>query len=292
MKKIFIILYLLSLGAWAVEVTVSILPQKFFIEQIAKDKIKINVMVTKGFSPAIYEPKTSQMRALSSSMVYFSIGVPFESVWLDKFKNSNKNMLIVDTSKGIKKLEMEEHDHHEEESHHDEDKEEAHNDEDKILNPHIWLDPILVKTQIKIVYETLIKLDSKNAQFYLKNYTNFLKELDLLDAQIKAILKESSTKEFMVFHPSWDYFALRYDLEQIAVEVQGKEPKPKELITLIKDAKKHEIKVVFTSPQFSKKAASVIARSINAKVETIDSLEYEYKTNLLKVARAIKEASL
>ena len=77
------------------EVTVSIATQKYFVEKITKDKVKVNLMVKPGFSPATYEPKVSQMRKLTSSTLYFSIGVPFENVWLEKFKNANENMKII-----------------------------------------------------------------------------------------------------------------------------------------------------------------------------------------------------
>ena len=113
MKYILISIFL-SIYAFAYDVTVSILPQKYFVEQIAKDKVNVNVMVKPGFSPATYSPKTSQMRKLSKSKIYFSIDVPFENAWLEKFKYSNKNMIIVDTANNINKIEMTKHEHHDE----------------------------------------------------------------------------------------------------------------------------------------------------------------------------------
>lgn len=287
MKKIMLFLFfgLISLVANTIDVTVSIVPQKYFIEKIAQDKANVNVMVKPGFSPATYEPQTSQMKLLSQSKVYFSIGVPFESVWLKKFKTANKNMLVVDTSHGIKKIEIAEHEHHEHEE--DNHKQELH---EEGLDPHIWLDPILVKTQAKTIYEAFVKIDAPNKSFYLKNYKIFLKELDILNKELKNILAPVSKSAFMVFHPSWGYFAKRYDLEQIAVEKEGKEPKPKELVELIKDSKEHNIKIVFVSPQFSQKAANTIARSINGETITLDHLSYEYKENLINTAKVIYNA--
>ena len=89
MKRILITFIALTSFIIANEVTVSILPQKYFVEKIAGDKVKVNVMVKPGASPATYEPKISQMRMLSKSKVYFAIDVPFENVWLEKFKNAN-----------------------------------------------------------------------------------------------------------------------------------------------------------------------------------------------------------
>ncbi|AXH12850.1 metal ABC transporter solute-binding protein, Zn/Mn family [Halarcobacter bivalviorum] len=302
MKKILLAFFALSSLLISKEVTVSITPQKFFVEKIAGDKINVNVMVKPGASPATYEPKVSQMKKLANSEIYFSIGVPFENAWLEKFENANKNMKIVDTSEGIKKLEMEAHSHHEHEEHLSKHEEEGHNHHDhgpeghehkeeahehSGLDPHIWLEPTLVKNQAKIIYRELVKLDKENEEFYKKNLKKFLIELETLDQNIKTILEKYEHKAFMVFHPSWGYFAKKYHLEQIAIEIEGKEPKPSQLIELIDEAKKHDIKVVFVAPQFSKKGANTISKSIKANVVTIDPLALNWDENLLKVANEI-----
>ncbi|NQY93140.1 MAG: zinc ABC transporter substrate-binding protein [Campylobacteraceae bacterium] len=298
MKKIILVLSFCFIGLFAddFKVTVSILPQKYFVEQIAGDKVNVNVMVRPGFSPATYEPQTSQMKLLSESQVYFSIGVPFEKAWLEKFENANKKMLVVDTNKGITKLEMSEHDHHEEEHEEEKDnhKEDEHQEEEDHhedgFDPHVWLDPLLVKIQAKNIYDTLVQMDRKNKVFYTKNYLDFLRQLDVLNTKIKSKLKSVSKSAFMVFHPSWGYFAKRYDLEQIVVEKEGKEPKPKEIIELIKESKEHQIKVVFVAPQFSQKAAQTIARSIKGRVVNIDHLAYDYPKGLINTAQAIYDS--
>jgi zinc transport system substrate-binding protein len=293
MKKILFILSLMIgiLNATTPQITVSILPQKYFVEKITKDKFKVNVMVQPGASPHTYEPKTSQMKALAASKVYFATGVAFENVWLDKFRKNAKDTLFVDLSDGIEKLAMTEHEHHDEDEdeEHDHDKHKAkdHHDHEDGLDPHIWLDPVLVKTQAKNIYDTMIKVDAQNADFYKVNYDQFLKELDELDANLKTILTPYKDKAFMVFHPSWGYFAKRYDLEQIPIELQGKEPKPNELVELIKDAKEHDIKIVFVSPQFSQKSAKTISQNINAKVVTIDPMVDNWSEGLILTAKEI-----
>ena len=294
MKKIlFLLISIIGvLNATTPQITVSILPQKYFVEKITKDKFEINVMVQPGASPHTYEPKTSQMKALAASKVYFSTGVSFEHVWLDKFKKNAKDTLFVDLSEGIEKLAMGKHEHHEDEvkedKHHENEGHEKHDDHDEDgLDPHIWLDPILVKTQAKNIYDTMVKVDAQNADFYKTNYEQFLKELDELDTNLKTILAPFKDKAFMVFHPSWGYFAKRYDLEQIPIELQGKEPKPNELVELIKDAKEHDIKIVFVSPQFSQKSAKTISQNIDAKVAIIDPMVNNWSEGLILTAKEI-----
>lgn len=287
--KIIFYIALFTANIFAYNITVSITPQKYFVEQIAKDKANINVMVKPGFSPATYSPKTSQMLKLANSSLYFTIDVPFEDAWLEKFKASNSKMIIIDTAKHIKKLKMEKHEHHEK------DEEEVHNGTDdshhheKGLDPHIWLDPKLVKIQAKTILEALINIDYKNKDFYTKNYHIFINKLNKLDNTIQGILKDIPNKTFMVFHPSWQYFAKAYGLEQIAVEKEGKEPKVKELIELVKEAKEHNIKVLFVAPQFSQNSAKKIAHSINGKVISIDHLAYDWEENLIKIAKTFQQ---
>jgi len=294
LKKI-LLLSAFALSLFSMEVTVSIVPQKYFVEKIAKDKVDVNLMVKPGFSPATYEPKVSQMKKLTKSDIYFSIGVPFEKVWLKKFENANENMEIIDTTKGIKKLAMAKHTHGEKEHGHEEHGHEDHGHDDNKkdkhehtgLDPHVWLDPVLVKTQAKNILDALIKHDSKNSEFYTNNYNTFVKELDELNHEIHEILEPYEHKEFMVFHPSWGYFAKRYHLEQLSIEVEGKEPKPNELVEIINDAKKHNIKIVFVAPQFSQNSAKTISKSLNGTVAVINPLSENWDKELLKTAKEI-----
>ena len=286
MKKIlFLFIAAFSiLNASKPQLTVSILPQKYFVEKIVKDNFDVNVMVKPGASPHTYEPKSSEMRSLANSKIYFYTDVSFEKVWLDKFKLSAKNTTFINTANAIEKITMEKHTH-ENEGKHEEHNHDKH--ENESLDPHIWLDPVLVKIQAKNIYDAIVNIDSKNSEFYKTNYEEFLKEIDLLNTELKTILKPFENRAFMVFHPSWGYFAKRYNMEQIAVEVEGKEPKPNELVELIKDAKKHNIKIVFVSPQFSQKTAKTISHNIQASVISIDALSEKWADNLLLTAKEI-----
>ena len=290
MKIIFITLFVLTSFVFSSnEITVSILPQKYILKKITQNKFTINVMLKQGFSPENYEPKSSQMKLLSKSKIYFSIGVPFEFVWLAKFKSNAPKTLFIDTSKGIKKLSMEGHHHeenHNEENHNDEEHHKDMEDNDT-QDPHIWLDPLLVKIQAKTMYEALKKIDKKNEAFYTKNYLAFIKELDLLNTNLINIFTKHSNLAFVVFHPSWGYFAKRYNLEQIEIQNEGKEIKANELIQLIKKIRKKEIKKIFVSPQFSQEKAKIIARSINTKLVLMDPLAFNIKKNLIKLANEI-----
>lgn len=273
MKKILFLLFILftSLAFAKPIIIVSILPQKTFVQKITKDMADITVMVEPGNSPHSYEPKSSQMIAVSKADIYFSIGVEFENVWLSKIKSQNSNLTFINISDNIPKIAIKKDNH-------------KHNNND----PHIWTSPKNVEIMANSIYKALITVDPKNKNLYKSNFDDFIKEIRDTDAQIKEILKETEPKsKFMVFHPSWGYFANEYNLTQIAVEVEGKEPKPKEMIKIIDEAKKENIKVIFTQPEFSDKSAQIIAKEAGVVVKKISPLNPNWSQNLINMAKAI-----
>ena len=284
-------------------VFVSIVPQKYFVQQIGKDMVDVTIMVKPGASPATYEPKPRQMAALSKAKLYFSIGVPFEKAWLKKIAAANPDMTVIHTDHGINKIEMLAHHHHEEEEHHDvghEEEhhkgdhhgEETHKDQDHHdhsgLDPHIWTAPELVKIQAKTILKALQAVDPSHKKEYVANYKSFIAQIDALDQLLKQTLVGKSGMQFMVFHPSWGYFAQAYELKQVPIEIEGKDPKPAQLKELIKHAKEDGIKVVFVQPQFSTKSAKTVAREIGGQVAYADPLAEDWMNNLRMIAEKFK----
>jgi zinc transport system substrate-binding protein len=301
-------------AAEKIPVFVSILPQKFFVEQIGKERVDVQVMVQPGASPHTYEPKPRQMAALSKTGVYFAIGLPFEKVWLEKISASNKYMKIIHTDEGIAKIQMKAEHHHEEEAEHKEDGKQkepsehkaAHNKEDKgekepdethahsdangEPDPHIWLSPKLVAIQAQHILEGLKSVDPDYATLYDANYRTFILQITKLDEELKGIFADRKGIKFMVFHPSWGYFARDYQLEELPVEIEGKNPRPAQLQELINNARENKISIIFVQPQFSVKSARQIAREINAEVVFADPLAYEWIENLRDVSKKFKSA--
>jgi len=267
------------------KVTVSILPQKYFVEKIGGDLVDISVMVLPGSSPATYEPKPKQMVKLTESRIYFAIGVSFEEVWLKKFTGVNPEMRIIATQNGIEKIPMKRHLHDDKERNHW--KAAAGTG---IKDPHIWLSPPLVMLQARNILDGLLKIDPTNRKIYEANYKSFVTELVDLDLKISDLFTDTGQRaRFMIYHPAWGYFAKAYDLIQIPVEMEGKKPTPKGLQQLILNAKRDGIKVVFVQPQFSTKNAHTIAKAIGGRVVFADPLAFDWAKNLLRVARQFKD---
>ena len=275
MNKLLIILLFTTLSFAKTNIVVSILPQQIFVNKIGGDKVHTVVMVKAGSSPHNYEPKPSQMKEITKANLYLSIGVEFEKVWLEKFKNQNKNLVIDDISKDINKSAMKSHKHTDE-----------HEVESK--DPHIWVNPINVKQIATNIFKVLSAVDKNNTEYYKTNLDNYLNELDALDKNITNILKNTTKgSSFMVFHPAWGYFAKRYNLKQLPVEVEGKEPKMRALVQLMKKAKKEKVQAIFTQPEFSDKSAQIIADNLKIKVIKASPLAENWSENLINLAKAI-----
>ena len=263
-------------------VFVSIPPQKYFLHQIGKQRVDIQVMVKPGANPATYEPKPRQMAAISRTHIYFAVGVPFEKTWLKKIAAANPDMQVVHTDHGIQKIPMAtnhtESERHREKDHHGE------------LDPHIWLSPTLVMTQARAILNALVEIDPDHRAVYEANTKVFVSKLAALDDELKNIFAGKQGFQFMVFHPSWGYFARAYGLQQVPVEIEGKNPKPAQLKALIEHAKKKHINIIFVQPQFSSRSARLLAKEIGGQVIFADPLAPDWSGNLREVAQKFKVA--
>jgi zinc transport system substrate-binding protein len=281
-----------SLAGERIPVFVSIPPQKYFVEKIGGSFVQVSVMVPPGANPHIYEPRPSQMTALSKSRIYFAIGVTFETVWLPKFSKLNPQMRVVHTDKGIDKMAMAAHQHEEEKGAKNKArKKHAHGDDARdALDPHVWVSPPEVKIIARNILEGLLEIDPANHSTYKSNYDAFTPEIENLDQDLKEIFKDKKGLKFMVYHPAWGYLARAYGLEQVPVEVEGKEPKPEQLKVLIEESRKQGIRVIFVQPQFSTKSAETLAKAIGGEVVFADNLREDWEKNLRVQAEKFKQA--
>lgn len=261
----------------AVAAFVSIDPQAYFVERIGGERVAVSVLVAPGQSPETYEPTATQMAALARCDVYFRIGLPFEDGLLERLQASMPDLNVVDTRAGVPLRGLTAHgagDHEHEGG----------------KDPHIWLAPRLVIAQARTIRDELKRLDPAGAELYDENLRAFARELMALQAEITAILRPVRGREIFVFHPSYGYFVDAFGLKQVAVEVEGKEPTPRELQALIARARAAQARAIFVQPQFSTASAEAVAREIGAQVVPLDPLARDWPGNMRAMARAIVEA--
>ena len=255
-----------------IPIFVSIAPQKYFVERIGGNDVKVEVMVQPGESPATFNPNPKKMSRLANAKLYFSIGVPFERIWVSRLKAIQPDLKFISLNHNLSsKIE----------SGHSQNKQ----------DPHIWLSPLLAKKMVTEIEAALSKAKPERAEFFKINHIALAQELDILDQEIRDIIATAKSRNFMVFHPAWSYFAETYDLKQVAIEHQGKEPGPRTLQKIINIGKKLKIKTIFVQKQFGLSVAKNVSKIIGANVQEIDPLAENYFENMRKTAKAISGAN-
>ena len=255
-----------------VDVFVSIPPQKWLCEQVGKDLVKVQVLIEKGQEPHTFEPRPHQILELSNSSILFGAGLVFEKGLVQRMGHSFLNFRIVDTTEKIHKIPMQG----------------AENKKGE-MDPHVWLSPLNLKRMAASMAENLAVEDPENAAAYENNLSELNRQLDDLDREIGERLAPFQGASFLVFHPAFGYFADRYKLHQVAVEVGGRSPTPRKLAALIGKARKEKIRVVFVQPQFDPKSANVVANAIHGRVVPMNPLAENAAENLRIMSERIAE---
>lgn len=270
--------------------TVTIEPQRYFLDQIVGDAFIINTLVPPGSSPETYEPAPSVMVDMAKSDIYFIVGdLGFENAWSKRLAENNPNVAIVNCSEGIERMEGHDHSHDQEHDHaHDHDHHHgditAHVHAHSGVDPHVWSSPRAVKVFARNMLEAVVKLDPDNEETFRTNFDILSVKIEQTDSLICDLLKDAPSKSFIIYHPALGYFARDYGLHQLSIEFEGKSPSPSQIKEMVDVARKEKINTLFIERGFDTKNASVIAQEIGAEVFEIDPLRYEWDEELLRIA--------
>ena len=154
-------------------------------------------------------------------------------------------------------------------------------------DPHVWLSPRQLSTMARTITDTLIEVDPAFESTYRKNLAALLDELKALDHDLQQLFAPWRGRTFFVFHPAWGYLAHDYGLQQVSIEMEGKDPSESELTALQRQARKEKLRVLFIEPQSTGRAARAVAVAVGARVEQIDPLAADVADNLRRVARSV-----
>jgi zinc transport system substrate-binding protein len=252
-------------------VTVSILPIKTFVEEIAGNDFEINVLLAPGASPADFTLIPSQLKDIARSEVWFRIGyIGFEFSWKEKIEQANRNMKVVNLSEGLDLIT-------------DEYLPSGKKSSTGGINPHTWLSPTLVKQMAANITEKLVLLNPEKEEEYRENLSRFVQKVEALDAEIRAALKPYEGRQIILFHPSLSYFAREYGLVQYSLEPGGKEPTPQRMAALVDFAQKEDIGVIYIQSDFDRNQARVFAEEIDGEVVEMWPLNPKWFENLREI---------
>jgi zinc transport system substrate-binding protein len=254
-----------------IAVVTSIFPVADMVRSVGGEHVDVTFILPAGASPHTFEPKPSLVKKITRARIFFMIGAGLE-FWAEKFvKLAGPGLKTVVLSEKVSLIHTT-LDHYEAEHHYG--KPHISERESSFANPHIWLDPGIVKLMVNEIVAVLSKVDRQHEKFYRQQGRKYLSELDNLDMMIKAEVDVFKIKEFVSFHASWDYFARRYGLEPVGVieAAPGRNPTPIQIKNIVDQIKRHNIQAVFAEPQLNPRAAEVIANEAKVKVLLLDPL--------------------
>lgn len=265
-------------GEDKITIAVSLQPYATLVKMVGGDRVNVVTLLPPGADPHNYEPKPAIIKAFSLAEIYFTDGSGLDKAWMPRFLGANKKVNVIDISKNIEwmKSEHEAHGQHGEEE----------------LDPHIWTSPTRVRFLAYNMYDALKKIDPDHVRYYNFRFKDVRESILAIERKLNeaVINMPVANRSFIVFHPSYGYLAKDFKLKQYAIEVNGKEPKPKDLANLIKIGRKNGVKTVFVQPQFSKRAAATIAKDLGAVVVETDPLDADVLGNAQKFVDALNEA--
>jgi zinc transport system substrate-binding protein len=250
-----------------IKVATTIAPLGDFVKAVGGEKVEVTVVVPPGAEPHTFEPTPSLMMDVAKADLYVMNGAGLE-FWMDKLLEANKRMVVVDSSQGVALLQERKGE----------------------IDPHIWISLRNAAVQVNNICAGLIEVDSQNKDFYIKNRDAYLETLKALDVELNRTFAGKKNKIFIVHHPAWTYFARDYDLSQVPLMENEKEPGPKYLGEVIDLARTNNITTIFVEPEYNPKAAEVMAREMNTSIVTLDPLAKNYLENMAYAGREIAKS--
>ena len=199
-----------------------------------------------------YQLTTEDMKKLESADIFIVNGLGMEN-FLDKVVAEKKNLKVIDASQSDEIFLLK---------------------DGEEINPHVWLSVTYAMQQVKTISSKLCELDPDHADAYRKNTLEYLNKLSALRDEMHFALDNLPNKDIVTFHEAFPYFAAQFKLNLAGVieREPGTEPTPQELADTIQVVNSLPVKVLFTEPQYSPKAAETIARETGAKIFTLDPI--------------------
>ena len=255
-------------------ITVTLEPLRYFTEAIAGDQYQVVSMVPKGSSPETYDPTPQQLVALNKSQAYFRIGhIGFEQTWMDRLASNSPQLKFYDTSEGIDLIRTSGHQH-------------GDHYHAGGVEPHVWNSANNAIILAENIYKALCELDASHQSYYKERLDSLKQTIQQTDQTIRKLLQKAD-RTFLIYHPALSYFARDYDLKQVSIEEEGKEPSPAQLKNLIETCRKENIHVIFVQQEFDIRNARLIADELGVTIIPINPLSYDWPTEMINVAKAL-----
>ncbi|MDO5089036.1 MAG: zinc ABC transporter substrate-binding protein [Leptotrichiaceae bacterium] len=249
------------------KIAASIPPLKWIVQKIAGEDFEVISIVQPNMNHELFEPKPDDLKILEDSKLFFTYNVlPFEETIGKSLSNPNKITYVlngISPSLFLKGHHHDDDDHgHKNEKHGHKEKDKKHDHDEDSIDPHVWFSLEMMPQVAKNIKDRLTETYPDRKDIFEKNFNDFSIELDKFKDEISKKMATKTKKAFMIYHPALNYFLKNYDIEEIEIESEGKEPSAQQIKEIIDEAKEHGITTILVQPQFPKQSAEAISKEI------------------------------
>lgn len=147
-------------------------------------------------------------------------------------------------------------------------------DEGETRNPHYWMNIDNAIAQAEKIEQMLSSQNAENEGIYKENLETYRNKLLKLKEEASSRMAKYESRDMVLFHESFDYFAREFGLNVVSVisNHDGSAPSPQKLAETVEFIKSKNIKAVFTESQFDTSVADTVAREAGCEVYVLDTL--------------------
>lgn len=260
-------------------VVASFYPLAWVTERVAGDVFEVTNLTTPGGEPHDLELGIAETAAIDGAEVVVHQG-GFQPA-VDQAVANVGDARVVDAAEVVDLRRVEEqHEAHEgeharEDRDHTGDDVEDHDGHDHgDLDPHFWLDPLLMADLADEVAATLAEVDPAGVEDFEANAADLRAELERLDAAYTKGLAECERDTAVVSHDAFGYLE-RYGIhfEPIAGLTPGAEPTPADLGRLQELIREEGVTTVFSERLASPAMARTLAEDVGVQTAVLDPVE-------------------
>jgi zinc transport system substrate-binding protein len=254
-------------------VSVSIAPLHYFVDRLTGEALEVNVMVPQGASHGTYSPTARQMQKLSDSGIYFQVpSLGYEQEFIRRLNELNPDINHVDLGNYVELIRGERIDH-------------GDHFHEGGIDPHIWMSPGVMVRLLPVLRDVIVEVYPELEQTINENYPYVLADVERMHFEMQELTQTLSQRRFMIFHPALTYLARDYDLEQVSIEHEGKEPSPAQLSHLIRQARAENVPVIFIQEEYDVRNARLVAEETGAEIVQINPLAYDWVMEMEKLSQ-------
>lgn len=254
-------------------VSVSIAPLHYFVDRLTAEALEVNVMVPQGSSHGTYSPTARQIQKLSDSGIYFQVpSLGYEQAFIRRLNELNPDIKHVNLGDSVELIRGERIDH-------------GDHFHEGGIDPHIWMSPKVMMDLLPVLRDVIVEIYPELAETINENYPYVLADVERMHFEMQEIIQSLSQRRFMIFHPALTYLARDYNLEQVSIEHEGKEPSPAQLSHLIRHARAENVPVIFIQEEYDIRNARLVAEETGAEIVQINPLAYDWLLEMKKLSQ-------